>query len=88
MATCRVRTIVARLSPLQLQLPMERERCGNRPVWTASTASLASVNKALQETAARLRRLEAMRKLTDMGTRGDFDKGISAYEARKEAWRE
>jgi hypothetical protein len=29
-----------------------------------------------------------MQKLTSMGARGDFDKGIAAYEARKEAWHE
>jgi Arc/MetJ family transcription regulator len=53
-----------------------------------TTTKKDTVNKVLQETAARLRRLEAMQKLTTMGTQGDFDKGIAAYEARKEAWRE
>ena len=53
-----------------------------------TTTKKDTVNKALQETAARLGRLEAMQKLATMGARGDFDKGIAAYEARKEAWHE
>ena len=70
------------------QIDLDEDALAEAMRLLGTTTKKDTVNKALQETAARLRRLEAMQKLTTMGARGDFDKGIAAYEARKEAWHE
>lgn len=70
------------------QIDLDEDALAEAMRLLGTTTKKDTVNKALRETAARLRRLEAMQKLTAMGARGDFDKGIAAYEARKEAWHE
>lgn len=70
------------------QIDLDEDALAEAMRLLGTTTKKDTVNKALQETAARLRRLEAMQKLATMGAGGAFDKGVAAYEARKEAWRE
>jgi len=70
------------------QIDLDEDALAEAMRLLGTTTKKDTVNKALQETAARLRRLEAMQRRIARGTRGDFDKGIAAYEARKEAWHE
>jgi Arc/MetJ family transcription regulator len=67
------------------QIDLDEEALAEAMRLLGTTTKKDTVNKALQETAARLRRIEAMRQLQAMGARGEFDKGIAAYEARKRA---
>lgn len=70
------------------QIDLDEDALAEAMRLLGTTTKKDTVNKALQETAARLRRLEAMQKLATMGARGAFDEGVAAYEARKEAWHE
>ena len=47
-----------------------------------------TVNTALREVVARLRRMEAFDNLLAMGMRGDFDQAAAAHTAAKKAWKE
>ncbi|PRY58514.1 type II toxin-antitoxin system VapB family antitoxin [Glycomyces artemisiae] len=46
-----------------------------------------TINRALEEYAARTKRLQALRELAEMGARGDFDAAAEAHRAAKEAWK-
>ena len=70
------------------QIDLDDEALAEAMRLLGTTTKKDTVNKALQETAARLRRLEAMQKLAAMSARGDFDRGVAAYKSRKEAWHE
>ena len=70
------------------QIDLDDEALAEAMRLLGTTTKKDTVNKALQETAARLRRLEAMQKLAAMGAQGDFERGAAAYEARKDAWHE
>jgi len=70
------------------QIDLDDEALAEAMRLLGTTTKKDTVNKALQETAARLRRIEAMQKLATMGARGDFDRGAEAYQARKDAWHE
>ncbi len=69
------------------QIDLDDEALAEAMRLLGTTTKKDTVNKALQETAARLRRIEALRELQAMGTRGEFDAGVAAYEARKRATR-
>lgn len=53
-----------------------------------TTTKKETVNLALREYVAQLRRLEAFDKLVMRGQRGDFDQAAAAHAAAKKAWRE
>lgn len=67
------------------QIDLDDEALAEAMRLLGTTTKKDTVNRALQETAARLRRLEAMQKLREMAADGDFDAGVAAYEARKRA---
>lgn len=67
------------------QIDLDDEALAEAMRLLGTTTKKDTVNKALQETAARLRRLEAMQQLAEMAAAGDFDAGVAAYEARKRA---
>ncbi len=46
-----------------------------------------TVNRALEEYNARLKRIEASRWMAEQGAQGAFDKAAAAHEAAKEAYR-
>jgi Arc/MetJ family transcription regulator len=52
-----------------------------------TTTKKETVNKALTEAVARLKRLEALEKMVARVERGELDPSIHAYEARKDAQR-
>jgi Arc/MetJ family transcription regulator len=53
-----------------------------------TTTKKETVNTALREYVAQLRRLEAFDRLYEMGQRGDFDQAAAAHAAAKKAWRD
>ncbi|WP_329566641.1 type II toxin-antitoxin system VapB family antitoxin [Kitasatospora sp. NBC_01266] len=52
-----------------------------------TTTKKETVNTALREVVERLKRLEALEKMTTRAARGEFDPAIRAYETRKRAQR-
>jgi Arc/MetJ family transcription regulator len=76
---------IGRFAVAITQIDLDEEALAEAMRLLGTTTKKDTVNKALQETAARLRRIEALRELQAMSARGEFDKGIAAYEARKRA---
>ncbi|MEV0613934.1 type II toxin-antitoxin system VapB family antitoxin [Nonomuraea sp. NPDC050404] len=53
-----------------------------------TTTKKETVNLALREYVARVKRIEALEKLAARAQRGEFDEASAAHEAARRAWKE
>ncbi|MER6091058.1 type II toxin-antitoxin system VapB family antitoxin [Streptomyces bluensis] len=70
------------------QIDLDDEALAEAMRLMGATTKKETVNTALRDYVARIRRLEAAEKLAARGERGEFERAAAAHEAEKHARRE
>ncbi|MFI6502246.1 type II toxin-antitoxin system VapB family antitoxin [Nonomuraea typhae] len=70
------------------QIDLDDEALKEAMSLMGTTTKKDTVNTALREYVARVKRLQALDDLAKRAQRGEFDQAIRAHEAAKRAWKE
>jgi Arc/MetJ family transcription regulator len=70
------------------QIDIDDEALAEAMRLLGTTTKKDTVNAALREYVARVKRVEALEKLVARAERGEFDQAVQAHEAARNAWRD